>query len=83
MKGGEIMKLFTYLTGLLLAGALLGAPAHATAELQIDESDAQTNRDESFEVAMIYCYVGSVVDESTGEIVEVYVPCPDSMQDIA
>lgn len=75
------MKLFTYLAGLLLAGALLGAPAHVAA--QTDESDAQTNRAESFEVAMTYCYLGSVVDESTGEIVEVYVPCPDSMQDIA
>jgi len=75
------MKLFTYLTGLLLAGALLGAPSHATAKLQTD-SDAPISRDESFEVAMIYCYLGSVVDESTGEIVEVYVPCPDSMQDI-
>ncbi|HEU4343725.1 MAG TPA: hypothetical protein VFU31_19415 [Candidatus Binatia bacterium] len=76
------MKLCRYLPSLLLAGGLLGAPA-AHVAAQADESAARTDPNESFEVAMTYCYLGTVVDDSTGEIVEVYVPCPDSMQDIA
>ncbi len=49
-----------------------------TWESPTKESVDQDNRTEPFEiVAVDYCYQGSVVDPTTGEIVDLYVLCSD------
>jgi hypothetical protein len=40
-----------------------------------DESAQQTNAGKLFLVAVDYCYLGSIVDDTTGEILDLYGIC--------
>jgi hypothetical protein len=83
------MKLQRYFLSLFLAGVLLGIPAKAA--LADDNFPAPMNSDNeaaegrssapsngSLKIAAAdFCYRGSTVDPSTGEIIDLYVLCTE------
>lgn len=69
-----------------LAGGDISAPINPenysmpeqTREFAMDKSAQQGNSTEPFElVAIDYCYRGSTVDPTTGEVVDLYVLCAE------
>jgi hypothetical protein len=78
------MKIQVYFVNLFLAGLLLGGPLKTlanegkTPESATDESNQEADFDESFDVVAVdYCYMGSTVNPTTGEIVDLYRLCAD------
>jgi hypothetical protein len=82
------MKLQKYFLSLFLAGVLLGIPVKAT--LADDNLPAPTTSDrdavegkisapsnEPLIAAADFCYKGSTVDPTTGEIIDLYVLCTE------
>ena len=49
----------------------------------MNDMDQSIAPDDSSELAMAYCYVGSVIDEDTGQTVDLYSLCPADSFDMA
>jgi hypothetical protein len=89
-KEDDSMRQQTKLLPFVLAGALFSFPIKAfavdspmnpiapqpSARGPADESAYQVDPTEPFETAALdYCYNGSIVDPTTGELVDLYVLC--------
>lgn len=86
------MKLPTCLVSLVLAGALGLADNNAVGPTNPDRSAGEgripevlayefaerTNISEPSEAAIVYCYFGSIIDETTGDTVDLYGPCSEN-----
>jgi hypothetical protein len=51
----------------------------STPEVDNDELARRANPAEPFDVAIAYCHIGSIVDESTGEIIDMYGLCAEEL----
>lgn len=75
-----IMKLGTWLTSLALGGLLLGNPANGFANDDSNGAWQFAVEDEPVIVAATeYCYAGSIIDPTTGEVVDLYNLCTDNL----
>jgi hypothetical protein len=72
------MRLHKYLVGLSLAGVLLANPVKAlTEDNSAGPMSASTGLIQA--AATSFCYAGSTVDPTTGEIVDLYNLCVDDL----
>ena len=69
------MRLKTYLTAAVLAGALFAVPVQGHSE----DKQPIGSAPEIQVASTSYCYAGSSVDPATGETVEHYNLCEDSL----
>ena len=79
------MKLGKWLVGFLFVSVLLANPVKLLADRELsDHATTETwyfiaDDEPSIEANTDYCYAGTIIDPATGESVDLYNLCPDSL----
>ena len=75
------MKLSKWFIGLIFAGVLLAHPVRLLADNEATETWYFVADDEEpgIEASTDYCYAGTIIDPASGESVDLYNLCTDSL----
>ena len=85
------MKLGKWFVGLLFAGVLLANPVKLLADREVSDHEVNetwyfvadepvvTDDEPGIEASTDYCYAGTIIDPATGESVDLYNLCTDSL----